>query len=764
MLSLYEEYKAPDIPYVTIYRDDEIPHKFYMVPSQAAIARDDKGEPMFTFILYARDVDKLKPEELEIERGYLAATTQAAVSRDIEDKIRAYLRQMLQNERNNGSHFLFKDGGRFLFKPITNTEPELSYPPLWLDGKAELRVVGSDMVNFSTGTTQPSLMGTNVASFVADLNQTGAELFCQAVKEGKTPFTVWYTLSLAARIPSVSIHIYGNKYEFYEEVRKYVHKSRLVTQERRILGVTIDSHSYFEEWDELSSIEKFRNTFHGIQVEIDDLDLPVSGGEKNEMKEKLESMAMEILKTNVLPTFFEKAIEDVTNEKENPNAKTPDGFTDSINMWFKKSEIVSIPVNPNAELSQMLTLEEIKKNTIYVDLSNPYFQELDVSVNANVNFKDDPVYALVVALDYDQQDDLRNERVHHRKDFSFKEDTPGRFRTIMAKNSDGTPKDTYKYWSQIVYKETGETIRVPSKPGEWLESQERDFKISYKRLGFIKVNLVLGVMPDNVKAAYVNIRYPGYTGPSAKQSFELTREKPTATYFTYTGGIAEPGPYFYQISYLLTDGQRMDLKEDSSQAGILIISNPFEESFATRFFARGDFNNDVEKIIIDATYRDDTNDFSTSHHAELMANGETSSWVTGIRNPFLLEFDYNEIIVYKKGSSKTNQKKGQLGQSYEVGIGNSDGIEVTIVSSLIDWEKYKLVLLNLKYDDEANDVHAIKDLIFRKENIADQVWTVPIRDKNKRTFSYNLRFIAADPSNSREEKIPSFNDTLLVIQ
>ena len=59
MLSLYGSFKVPGVEHVTLYRDDENPHKFYMLPERPTIARDDEGDPLFTFILYARDVERL---------------------------------------------------------------------------------------------------------------------------------------------------------------------------------------------------------------------------------------------------------------------------------------------------------------------------------------------------------------------------------------------------------------------------------------------------------------------------------------------------------------------------------------------------------------------------------------------------------------------------------------------------------------------------------------------------------------------------------
>src|SRR5207249_3128982 len=77
----------------------------------------------------------------------------------------------------------------------------------------------------------------------------------------------------------------------------------------------------------------------------------------------------------------------------------------------EQSSVIPKQINPSALLTHALTPDDITKNTIWVDLSQLAFPELDVTVNANVNFEDDPVYSVRVFLSYDQQDEVRNVHV-----------------------------------------------------------------------------------------------------------------------------------------------------------------------------------------------------------------------------------------------------------------------------------------------------------------------------------------------------------------
>lgn len=763
MLSLYESFNVPDVPHVQIYRDDQHPHKFYMVSERATVARDEEGKPLFTFVLYARDVERLDPDDREVQRGYIAITTQAGVTKVEEDKIREYLRQKLANETRL----------TFLGIPIRrDVEPELSYPPLWLSGSVEFRAFGPDMVPFQAGSKEPSLINTNLASFSASLSQDGAELFRQAVEKGTVLAGVWYNLEFAARIPAITIHVTGNKSDFYNEVKNYIRKRYEHTERKKFLGITYAKNTYVREWDELSSITKFRNTFQGLQITVDDMGLPGMDGDADSASRQLEDMAFTIVQTNILPTFFGPAIEEVAQEDENdqpppdPHTSIPinEVTTGTIDLTFSRTQLVSKKVNPNAQLSQALTPDEVKAHTMYLDLSQPFFQELDVRVNANVNFAADPIFGLKVFLDYDQQDEIRNVRVKRAKEILFKtDDQVGRFRQIMAKGSDGAPKDGYKYWSELIYKDTGETIRVPARG--MLDARDRELTISYRRLGFIKVNVALGAMPDEVQAVRVAMDYPGVDRPSAHQSFELTREQPTAAFFTYTGKPGEPGQYRYQFTYLLSDGQRMDLPQQSGAAETLSVPNPFEQETTTCFLAQADFTI-VEKIIVDAHYADTDNDLVDQHHAELMSNGETSAWEVSLRNPDLREFDYNVIIINRDGSrEEQNALKGTLGDTIPAGAGAVDALDIKIIPSLLDWSKLRMVLLFLEYRDEAGVAIEDTNFIFRPENSdQDQEWKVLLRNKERRGYWIKKRYIGVDAQDNRDIDWAPATDSILVLE
>jgi hypothetical protein len=558
-------------------------------------------------------------------------------------------------------------------------------------------------------------------------------------------------------IPAIKIHIHGKLDEVYQQVKQLI----TITETHRRDGRVV----YRRSWPEIGSIQEFRQRIPSLIVEIDDRDFRDGDAANEDVTKKLEDVALGILQNNIIPSLFKEPIAGATEEQSKDkwllNMRKEEHT--EFDVTVQKSDVVNIAVNPNASLSELLTRAEVDSHTAYIDLSNPFFQELDVKVHANVNFAADPVFALKVFLDYDQQDELRNVRVKKAKELLFQSaDKVMRFRQIMAKAADGSIKDGYKYWSEVVYKDTGETIRIPA--SDALDSRERELVISYRRLGFVKVNLILGSMPDEVRSVHVKMRYPGSSQPSATQAFDLSKEKPTASFFTYTGSSDTPHPYMYTLTYNMADGQRMELSEESSQAETLTIPGPFEQTLTTRFLAQADFGV-VQKILVDARYIDAANDFRKEHHAEMVNNGDTSSWAFGLPNPNKRDFEYDVLIVFKNGAQEQSVgQKRLLGGTIPVGTGAADALEVTVIPSLLDWAKYKLVVLSLAYEDTANNIHEEKNFTFRKDEADDKQWKVLLHDSQKKAYKYKTRYFGVDSVNNRDDDWKTITDPVLVLE
>lgn len=774
MLSYFDSVTVPGLEHITVFRDDEDWSQFYAMPSTPRLARDDNGRLLLDLMVYARDVDRLPPEDLQAQRGWLAASVELALTEDEHQKILAHLREVMSSER---SRFFL----RLFGLQQSQREPRLTLPPQFVDGGVTLLVPNPGETMTALATSKPSLISTNLATIAGDLSQDSSELLRQAVIAGGLPLAANYELSFLARIPSIKVEISGTRSAFLDEtINKY---KTVGTVHRQFTWAWWWGYYYWTlHWAEQYSktnttIESHQRDVKSISLKIDTSDFRDDPAAQTALA-SFETMALKIFSENVVPSIMrdvsaqfdalKKKLETAaggTGENPDPNKEVfglsdlTASITDTIDITLEKSSVIRVTKNPNGTLAKDLTDAEITKAITYLDLSDPYFKELPVRVRANVNFERDPVYGLKVFLDYDHTDDRIPRPVKGSKTMLFTSaDQVQSFRQILARDADGRVKDTYQYWSEIIYKDTGQTIRVPASGS--LQARETELVISYRSLGFIQVALNLAPMPENVVAVDVAIRYPRSTLPSSTQRLTLTPAKPTASFFTYTGHGGEPDPYRYAVTYVLADGQRMDIPEREERAELLAISNPFEDTVGTTFVAQADFTV-VDKVIVDATYVDPANDLSLDHHAELAANGASSLWSANLRDPARLEFTYTTTVLFKNGSSQQNgPTPGVLGRTVLAGTSATDALEVLLVPNLD--AGHPTAIVQIEYVDEPNQVRQTQN--YRLDNsMTSESFKVLLRDPTRRGYRYRIQLLASATAPAWDSGWQDGTDTVLIV-
>ena len=166
--------------------------------------------------------------------------------------------------------------------------------------KDQLSVIGANTLFVVPHEAQEAAMSLSATQI---LNQDGAELFRGSIEKGLIPAIIKYDLKFLARIPALTIHIHGDRSEFFKEVRQYVTRTYSTSYGWGWWGW----HHYRHRtttWQEFAGMKKFRETFHSLTIDIDDTDFR-TGEEGEDLSEKLEELAFRILENNILPSFGE---------------------------------------------------------------------------------------------------------------------------------------------------------------------------------------------------------------------------------------------------------------------------------------------------------------------------------------------------------------------------------------------------------------------------------------------------------------------------
>jgi hypothetical protein len=754
MLSLFDSFVVPGVEYVTMYKDDQDPNLYYMLPEYPRMTLAGDGGPQFNLVIFARDFRLFKDAAADLSRtetegGLITMTTELSVSEEDQAKIRDYI---AGGGGPLGIRSLFFGPSVFryemLVRPLSNAI-RLAYP-VWVDGKVQFTLIpaaGDTFVKATAGSDKPSLMGSNLANYQALLGQEGVGLFNAMVGKGWTPGMVSYSVTFLARIPSLTVSVTGSMTDTFQNIRDnfctpYNYYGRL----------------YYRLILPFNDLQQIRNKVASLTIDVSGTDFPSDNPDKSiasDVEQKLTDLAMDVIKNFLTNQFFTtfnqlgaQGSSGSSDSSDSSGGPPPtDGLflqnfsqtqTNTIDFHINYNENVPVTKNPSRALLDIIPADQVTKRIIQADLSHPYFQILDVTVRVTADFETDPIAAIKVHIEYNQTDETGGGQKAQTQEFGFLTGQEVfRFQQVMAKAADGTPKDTYTYWSEIQYKASEKDDKTTPQT-----VNDRILVIGYNQLNCIRVQASWGAIPaDTISRVSVHFNYPDPTLNLATQQKDvsLTPTNVTDSWFTYTGGNPSI-EYEYQVSYFLTAGQRMDMPVQKSKSSTLIVDSPFEDMLTVTFVPQGQFP-PINTVMVSARYTDPGDGYTESAVHQFTALTDTWTWTVRLHDKTKRAFQYKTDITYVDGSSDAGTwLDGAEGTILVGAMGGRKIMEVDVIPAMLDLQKqWKLVIVKLKYEDPANNVSVDKVFQISAANAGDQfAWKFPIMDPKQQKYSYEV--------------------------
>ena len=110
----------------------------------------------------------------------------------------------------------------------------------------------------SKGSEKPSLVNSNLASYTALLGQEGLRLIRNSIEDGWSPGTINYSVSFVARIPSLSVNVWGESHDVYNEIKEHC---TIIETYRN--GNSTRTYQY----PQVSSLTELRDIFTSLHIE-----------------------------------------------------------------------------------------------------------------------------------------------------------------------------------------------------------------------------------------------------------------------------------------------------------------------------------------------------------------------------------------------------------------------------------------------------------------------------------------------------------------
>jgi hypothetical protein len=822
MLMLFPTIKVPGLDDIEIFPDHEKHDVFYALRGRPSIATDEKGNPQLSFNFFSRNAEiayasSANKELVETQLGQLLFTTDLAISKEEHDTITNYLASLV-SERNNKFITLVNklrksklqdfnvDRGN---KPII----KLGTPNTWKEGTAKLELLeglGDTFKKQSSSEVNPSLNGSNSASFYATFGIEGAQVYYDALTKGFsgegddiTPLQaiVRYDLKGFAFVPNMEVKVTGSStqiYDYMQEYREDYHKSKRGSYKVKTSGALLwkkktitDSRSVYASKTDISKLVEEMIDRKVINIEITDFgDVAANSEEVRDIENSLRSTLMDTIMNTILPNFFETAFigeskpDDGTEEgggtmpspnpdmgvshadKQRPTVNTHYYFRSDIdktkvstlNFNFKKNGTVEFRRYPNGTLLASLTEEQRKQLVRHIDVSSPEVQILTVQVGVNADFTNDNIHSIIVNMSYSERDHKSGVVRENSRSFLYKTgDEINTFRVTMARNAKGELIDLYKVVAKISYIGTADS----PPPIELTGISDRSLIISYDKLGFISVNCIAGDIDWTlIKDAIVNLEYPAASNqPDTKKEIRLSAEKPNGSWRCFMYGNLDKS-YQYKVRYIHKDGHESESEVKTDTRDTLLIDDLLTGRAKASFDIVMDTNT-VKTAKVEVLYEDAALGLK-EEFSHWFNQTESWDWSMRLHNGATDTFKYRYFAQFNDDIIFTSPwKEARTDEDIPPIHLRRYPKTLTIDGGLIDWSVWQVVYVSVRYADEEYNYNVHKNIRLDKNTFFMDYEVLAFRNEAK-PFMYSLKFAKAGSSPIAEEEKENTTGLLII--
>jgi hypothetical protein len=750
-------YPAHLIAGLTVYEDDVNPTVFYVMPDTPSFRQDpNTGNYVFKFIEYLMPVDR--PDGSK-GGGFLIFDSVFVLSDAKRKAIQSALDSMLQA---NG----VKDAQG---NPAT---AQISLPS-FTKGTASLVLLdsGGALVTKIESAGKPSLLGSLICSFTAELSPEGAAVVKGAMTGQGGVVQIAYDLSYLAVLPDVTGHVFfdGTKYASFSQS---IDKS----------GGSWDSGDNTEN-------ERMRELFinssaGGVFFDFSGLDSSDPNAQK--LETDLTNWGWQQLNTavqNYLATSSSSSSQGGGSQGSQSSGDGSSGSGSSSggvtgantgadlgqdrsadgmeHVHRDESSLALFYFWENYTQKQSVMYETVQQGTLpnipnfasysqTINANDPFFAQIHATLLVNADFAKFQIQSVDVNAQYTKSNPPTVAGMH----FTKPDD-------VLKFDSDTVNGDmTYSYNVSVNYQDQSAPYVSPT-----YTTKNPLVTVDVGTMGVLYVNITMGNVDFRaIPQVIVAITYPDTdpTGAAISRQFSFDANDKTAAMVV---ALLKPvdKKYQYQITYVMADGTQMvkDWQQDNTQQ--LFINSPFSPRTVS-FLSEGDFTNEIDNIFLRMVYNDQANKYQQNSEYTFTNANRSHDWAFPVVSGSQGAITYSGVITYKDHTTENIPDTTSTSSLITFGPANQAIVTVTPDSTLIDFTKVKLVQLNFQYSDPANNISSQQEIVMKQSGATPPSWTFYAKDKTKLAYTYQATYYltTTPPSVSKQPAVTS-TDTDLVL-
>jgi hypothetical protein len=705
--------------------------RFYVLPKTPTMATDGNGKPLFSLIVYRKDISRVDPNapKDDVGGGILTFTIELSVPDAAMKRIEAQLRSKV-----------FGDS------PDNSQQIELT-PVEFLDGTVTIAVAGENtgtttatnmFVKSAVGTGKVSGLGNNKRAVMVNLTQDGASLMSKIDKLRTMPINVAYDLSFENRLLGVKMRVWCDVTSSYHLLQS--HETAVTGQTDGYLSTGLGSHDQTAE--KVTSVTEMLVSSKTAGVEV----IPQTSQVDNDTITSLEKFGEDLLNKEL-----EKALTaqpPPATIDRNYLDKYFQDYNDELNFTLDREMVLVRNYSVSTNLANVLNRPDLDQLVTYVDLQNVEFVLLSVPVRVNADFTKLPISHVVVTLEYRAQKADKSGWEDTVASFDFTDGTSVQKFVAYAESFDQV---TYNWTATVHYKDSATPFTFRKN-----NVKDRFLVVDVGTLGLIAVDIGFGLVDlDKYPEATVAIRYVAQsTNLGTEQTFKLDKDNDSAS---WTDIVREESTnaYQYKVDWRRkSDNQILAGTWTPSNSTRLKLPPAVVDHLDVGVVASGNFKDGSDPIIhivVSLQYTDPDNNYTQEGRLDFTDDKQLLTWSCDLRNGANRAYRYRYDIIYKGGLVKhvPPDQSWKAGQPGFLVVGESYQAEVTIYPFLINYAQTPVVKVDMTYSDGITN-----SFVFTKDSNTPRVWRAGTDPTGPRGYTINVTYQGGPTG---DVKLPTIN-------
>lgn len=752
---------------LNVYADDADLFQWYYLPGNPTIAKDDRGLPILSLMVYRRNLDSLTEEERRTHLGGGLLTFTAMLSAT-QPEIDAILDAIVADPNFRAS--VIRDRLPQLGLTAWDANEvrkaiKLSQAPAQ-DGTVKVGVLGEttgttgEFVTALIGGGRANLVGNHRVAVTAKLTIDGAIALQRLLEANRPGLYLQYEFTIAHRLNAVTMSVWCRVEKAFSAIQEQWQSLKDNASFTDRSGNGWETHSFGHDESQRAGDILTRtltaSELAGVRV------VPESAVPAEHILE-LEKAGMQMLADFLSATFlqfnpgedFQPGVQP-TLQTELPTARGKEyghhgieyysmkrwseTMSASLNFTLTSKTVINTIVPCEGNIANVLGDADPKDVILEVDLTSEFHEVLDVQVLCTTDFETEPVDTVKVHMEY------AGSRGKVVKDFVFQGDnTPQRFFTY--RNGDNLE---YSYVTDITYKQSSATLQTSGRSKDTIRILDTD------ALGVLRVDIQCGLVDwARVKQVLVLLSYG--SGASRKEfQSRLTKEHEKESWIEPVGE-SPLQEYEYQLVFVDQDDRRIEVPAARSRARALYVNQPFQEDLAVQLVPAGSFKASgglLSRIDVGLRYSDPGNDYTLTDSATLVKAEDSYTWKVPLLDSKVRSYEYQVKVFYSDGVVREDMWRRS--DAVILAVGDPYGVRVEVVPSLLNIPpgRYAMGTLTLRFTDPELPQAAEKTF-----HIADFAktfnWYFRVVDPARHTYTWQLTLYKTEGDQIKEIILPA---------